>query len=1119
MKKFTLLVFLFACGFSYAQYTTNAPWMSEARAAKTTDQTLTFNEIVEAFDSYWENKNHKVKGSGYKPFKRWEHHWQNYLKADGTILTTQEIWALWEQKNSLRLANETEDVSDWQTVGPVTHTNTGSWSSGQGRVNAIEVDPNNSNIYYAGAPAGGIWKSIDAGENWEPLTDDLPQIGISAIAVDPADSDVIYIGTGDEDANDTYSIGILKSIDGGATWQTTGLTFTNTYSHVSEIYVNPSDPNIIYAATSAGFYKSDNAGDTFTMTYSGNVRDIKLKPGDPTVIYAATSNQVYKSSNSGASFSLASTGLPTNAGRQVLAVTPAAPDNVYVLSAGTSYGFQGVYKSTNNAVSFTRVDNGEDIFQSTQAWYDMAFDVSKTDENVMYAGVLNVWKSTNGGQTFSQWNNWSSPFGSTYTHADIHMIRFFGDTLFFGTDGGFYRSTDGTTSTDLTAGLAIGQFYKIAVAAQSSGNMVGGLQDNGGYAYSDNNWKNFYGADGMDTAIDPANPNKYYGFIQNGGGLYFSNDAGTSLAGSINGPETENGNWVTPLMINQEGELYAGYSRLYKLTGGSFTAVSPNLGLIDAMEIDPTNSDNMYVAVNNQLKKSTDRGISFPSTYSFPANITSIAVNSSDNNIIYVTTSGYNGKVYRSLDGGVNFTDISFNLPNEPKLVVKHQGQDPLNPIYLGTILGVYRFDDSADVWEVFGNNLPNVPVRDLEINILDQNITAATYGRGIWRSSITVQLADNDIRILGINSVDAQINCGNFSPTIEVNNNGNNAITAFDVIYTVDGGTPETISWTGTLNSMENTSIGLPDLALQRGAHTLEVALDFENDTYPTNNNAAREFYLNDMGMDNQVNTFEAETDELIVVDPNPASPLWERGVPSGTILNSTSSGSNAYATNLDGNHPNNIVSYLVSQCYDLTSIQDPVLNFEMAFDLEYQWDIIYMEYSTDGNNWQLLGSANDPDWYNNAAVPTTDCYNCPGAQWTGTVANMQSYFYSLNNFNSETNFMVRFVFVADEAVNQEGVVIDDFVIKSFLSVKENVLEQALSVYPNPSSDIFNIQLHNSIEDVEISVSDITGKRIFSNKKVTNGFELDLSNFSTGIYLLQVQSGSTIVTKKLMKK
>ena len=202
-----------------------------------------------------------------------------------------------KQKESKR--NNQSDDSDWQSVGPFDHTNTGSWSSGQGRVNAIAVDPNNPDVMYVGAPAGGIWRSTDTGATWEPLTDQLPQIGVSGIAVDPQDSDIIYIATGDDDAGDSFGIGVLKSIDGGATWNLTGLNETNSPDSLNEIFVHPEDSNILWVATTSGVFKTIDAGDNWTNVRPGNMDDLRLKPGDPNTLYAVTSNIFFKSTDGG----------------------------------------------------------------------------------------------------------------------------------------------------------------------------------------------------------------------------------------------------------------------------------------------------------------------------------------------------------------------------------------------------------------------------------------------------------------------------------------------------------------------------------------------------------------------------------------------------------------------------------------------------------------------------------------------------------------------------------------------------------------------------------------------------------------------------------------------------
>ncbi|WP_299216088.1 T9SS type A sorting domain-containing protein [uncultured Aquimarina sp.] len=1122
MKKIIFLVVALCFWFSgSAQFNSSAPWMKELNAQKKSsgiEEPIKFQEIVDAFNEYWKDKDHTKKGSGYKPFKRWESYWRHFVKNDGTIPTPQEMLNVFNQKQELR--NQMADVSDWQSLGPYIHTNTGSWSSGQGRINVIAIDPNNPEIYYVGAPAGGIWRSVDSGVNWIPLSDDLLQIGVSAIAIDPRDSDVIYIGTGDDDANDTYSIGVLKSIDGGQTWNSTGLSFSNTSSSINEVYIDPLDNDKIFVSSNRGFYKSIDNGVSFTRTLNQNLNDVKLKPGNSNVIYAATRNQVYKSIDNGDSFTLASNGLPTSGGRMVLAVTSNAVDNVYVLSAANDFSFQGVYRSENSADSFTRLDDGSaDLFGgSRQAWFDLAFEVSDTNKNDIYIGVLDVYKSSNEGGSFVQWNSWSAPGTATYTHADIHMIRDINGIMFFGTDGGIYRSTNGTSTEDLTEGLAIGQFYRIAVSPQTSNNMVGGLQDNGGYAYSDNNWKNYYGADGMDTAIDPNNPNKYYGFIQNGGGLYFSNDAGATLGGSINAPASESGNWITPLKMSKEGELYAGYGSLYRLESGSFNRISQSFSSpLDGIEIDPFNSDIIYAFVDSNLHKSEDRGVSFTNVRTFNnERITSVTVSSTDNSIVYLTTSN---NVYKSINGGIDFDNISFNLPGDAKLVIKHQSFHPNNPLYLGTSLGVYRLDDTSDSWEPFLNNLPNVAVRDLEINENDGNITAATYGRGVWRSNIPIALAANDLQLEAVSlNNNSQIVCSSISPKATIKNNGTDTVTSFDVQYTIDGGNALTQSWTGSLTSGSTTTVDFPENDITGlGDHKLNFVVLMPSDSFVVNNSGSLSFSKNNSASVG-VNEFENNSDDLLI-----SGSLWERGIPTGSLLSTATSGQNVYGTNLDGNYSDSTVSYLISNCYDLTAIGSPVLKFNMAFDIELNWDFVNIEYSVNGGeSWNVLGSANDQNWYNSNTLPNnSNCFTCPGAQWTGRDATMKEYSYDLAAFASEQSFMFRFNFVTDQNTNGEGVIVDDLQIEgNTLSVDNLENRPVFSLFPNPSRDLFNIQWRNATK-VSYRVTDLAGKLISSRSGLNsseNTAQIDLSGYSKGMYFLNVTLDGVNKTMKLFR-
>lgn len=1125
MKNTYLGLFLLFSFFGFSQYNPNAPWKNNNLNSKNSS----FQNEVNLFNEYWKTHDKNKKGSGYKPFKRWENKWENQLNDDGTIMTPQQLWQAWLEKNNAK-ANRSNSTmalppSNWQPVGPFTHTNTGSWSSGQGRTSAVAIDPTNANIMYVGSPAGGIWKSTDAGSTWTPMSDQLPQIGVSGIAIDHTNPNTIFISIGDKDASDTYSIGVLKSTDGGLTWGTTGLTFTGTGNQAGDLIMHPTNNQIILCATSTGLYRTIDGGTTWTVEQSGNFSQgsVRFKPNDPTVVYATTSNQFYKSTNTGDTFTIVSTGLSasTSTSRMILDVTPADNTYVYVLSINGSNALNGIYRSTNSGASFTATQTTTDFLESTQGWYDLALTVSNTNKDLIFTGCLNVWKSTNGGTTITKVNSWSNPTGVSYTHADIHHLQYINGKLFCLSDGGIYMSTnDGTNFTSLTAGLQISMFYKISVAKTSSNNMVGGLQDNGGHAYSGGAWKNYYGADGMDTAISQTNSNLYYGFIQNGSSLYISNTAGNSSSGGVSSPGGLSGNWVTPLRGDRQGNMYSGFDGLYKLVNGAWVLRNTNsvgTGNLELISIDPSNDNIIYVANGTSLYKSIDAGVTFSLASNLTSNITSITVHSSNSNIVYITRSGASGEAMVSINGGTSFTNIASGLPSISKNIIVHQGRNTDNPLYVGTSFGVYYKDDTMATWQPFDTNLPNVSVTDLEINLEDNKIIAATYGRGIWQSDIPIQIPPTDVKFISVNNPTLNINCGtSVTPQIVVKNGGTSAITSLTINYTVDT-TPYVYNWTGNIAASQNETINIPAITASRGAHTLSFNTTTTGDAYLDNNTGATTFYNNDNGVIGSVNNFTAVSNELIVISEGAG---WVRGNRIGGAIQT--SGNPAYLTSLTGNYPNSTKTYLVSQCYNLNNISNPQISFKLAYSLELNWDMVYVQYSTDfGVSWNLLGTSG-AGWYNSNRTPQTtgaDCTNCPGGQWTGVNTTMTTYTYPLSAFSTQSNIIFRVVFHSDDAVQDLGVKIDDFVINGVLSA-ESFEENQIAVFPNPSEGIFNITFGNLIPN-KMEVYDISGKLIQQKngmELINNQSYIDLSNTSNGFYFVKITTENNTITKRIIK-
>lgn len=725
-------------------------------------------EIQKEFYEYWKDKKHE-KGKGWKQFKRWEYFWQKRVFPTGEFpapdITAKEFLKYKEQKNNFK---NLKVRSNWTPMGPFSW-NTISYNPGIGRINCSAVHPDDPDIIFVGAPSGGFWKTTDSGLIWTTTTDDLPVLGVSSIAIDPLHPDTIYIASGDGDAGDTYSLGVMKSTDGGDTWTSTGLDWSNyTSRRISKILINPNNTNIILAATSDGIYKSVNGGDDWTKAQSGNFKDMEFKPEDPTVVYAC-GTYLYKSIDSGDDFSRITNGIPasTSVNRLALAVTDANPEFLYIVAGDVSNSsFYGFYRSTDSGESFTEMAtspnllgyeiNGSD--DGGQSWYDLAIAASPIDSNEVYVGGVNIWKTLDGGTTWNINTHWYYYTNSyPYVHADIHDLIFHGSVLYAGTDGGIFRTNNyGSDWQDISAGLATTQFYRFGLYPANANVMIGGTQDNGTNRYNSGIWTHVIGGDGMEAIIDYSSQSimyasYYYGAIMrsmNGGYNFIS----------INNNITETGDWVTPFVIDplDPQTLYAGFSNVWKTEnrGDSWTKLTSLAGgKIQAIEVAKSNTNYIFIAKSNAIYRTIDGGSEWTNiTAGLPsAYMTYIAISNENPEHLWVTFSGYYAgeKVYESTDGGDTWTNFSQGLPNIPVNCITYQA-DNHGALYLGTDVGVYYKDSTLTEWEPFMEGLPNVIVRELEIHYASQKIRAATYGRGIWESSLQTVTAieTNDINI-----------------------------------------------------------------------------------------------------------------------------------------------------------------------------------------------------------------------------------------------------------------------------------------------------------------------------------------------------------------------------------
>lgn len=750
-------------------------WMSPS--------TLDFHEIQRQAEEYFEGRD-QGRGTGYKQWKRWEYMMNDRLTTDGKItnyaarnMEAHRLYSKTEAQYQQEMRTYGgfwfQEASDGYILG-----NSG-YNPGIGRVNVIAFHPTSQSTIYAGTPAGGLWRTTNEGTSWTPLTDGIPRIGVSGIVVDPVNPNIIYILTGDGDGSDTFCIGVLRTTDGGATWNPTGLSFNETqFVRGYKLAVKPDDNNILFAVTTQGIYRTLDAGVNWTLVQSGSFRDLEFRPQRPDTIYACTASTFYRSLNGGNTWTIISTGLPTGENRSALAVTPANANYVYYLAGpgGPQGQFKGLYRSTNSGASFSTVTTTPNILDSSvngnascnnngcvgQAAYDLAIAVDPNDDDVVITGGINVWRNAgiDAGQSWtiiSHWNtNTQQNNNLQYTHADIHELVYQDNSrLWCGSDGGVFRSTnDGVTWSDRTSagsdnGLISTQWYRIAGTPQNNTLLIGGTQDNGSNRWTGtNDITHFDGADGMDCMIDFTNSSIQYHCRQNGG-LRKSTNSGSTHS-SIR-PGNSNGAWVTPIRMDPSNntEIWAGYNdTIYRSTnsGSTWTGFIPlaGSGFFRYIYCPPSNSQVIYAATNTRLFRSGNNGTSWTNvTGTLPvgqANITGITTDIDNSNDVWVSFSGYAAgqKIYFSSDGGTSWTNVSGSLPNVPvNCVIYDDAQTNDNSVYVGTDIGIFYRDNGLSDWVPFRNGLPNVPVFDMHVSTGNNKLYAGTYGRGLWSSNL----------------------------------------------------------------------------------------------------------------------------------------------------------------------------------------------------------------------------------------------------------------------------------------------------------------------------------------------------------------------------------------------
>ena len=1108
------------------------------------DLNVNFYDVQESANKYFET-HPKRKGSGWKQYKRWEYFTEQRVYPTGNRINHAQVWNEISKFNRNFPAENKDNRNDWIPLGPSTSLNvTGHWNPGLGRINVILREPGNPQTIYIGSPSGGLWKTTDEGGNWTPLTDNQPVLGVSAIAIDPSNTNIIYIGTGDNDHSDNYSIGVLKSIDGGQTWNTTGMDWSIYQNRtIAKLLINPINPDILFAATTNGLFRTTNAGDSWSSVLTGDIDDLEFKPDDPNTIYASTM-KFYKSANGGNNFT-ETTGM-SNSSRVQIAVTEDNPNYVYFFSSAS-----GIYRSEDCGDSFTLRSTQPN--QGSQSWYDLALCVSHENAEEVHLGEINTWKSTNGALTWTKTTDWTweNPIG--YTHCDIHEMVFFGSTLYVGSDGLICKSTDGaSTWTNLTEGICIRQFYKIGTSKNDPYKILGGSQDNGTSVYSTDHWHEWLGADGMECVVDYTNSDIVYGTSQFGS-FYKSTTGGNN--GGVNITQPGGGNWVTPFVIHPTDNetLFVGSSEVRKTTNGmnSWTTISNlNLGNLNNLAIAESNPDYLYTSESDKIYRTKNGGSSWANiSNGLPDNhITYIAIHPENPEIIAVSLSGYTDgeKVYISENAGDTWTNYSSNLPNIPaNCVAFYSGI--FNSLYVGMDVGVYYIDDNLTEWTSYMNDLPNVIVNELEIQFDEQLIRAGTFGRGLWESSLQLNppLADFEADQITI-PIECSINFTSLSQ---------GPPDSYE--WTFEGGTPSTSSEENPTNIVYNTE-GIYDVQLavtnSLGSNTLlkegyisvssslNPATDFSTNDTATCSNQKVEFTDQSLYCPNTWEwSFSPETAIFVNnTTANSQNPevIFELGVYSVSLTTTNAVGSNTLTktdyilsggltlpfsedfeasslkdkgwtienpdesvtwdiTTVVGSTPGdkaawmNIIDYFAIGQRD--RMISPALNFSGFTNLNLEFDHAYAQrhnqkdslivYISDdcGESWTRI-FANGPDGTGVFATsPTTTSFFAPESSedWCGEGYGSTCNIIDLTNWIGSANVKIMFESYCNFGNNMY---IDNILIANTVDIPEISDDDIqLNILPNPSTGIFNISGKNITGKINMKIRNTHGQIIFS--------------------------------------
>ncbi|MCB1008979.1 MAG: glycosyl hydrolase, partial [Acidobacteria bacterium] len=705
-----------------------------------------------------------------------------------------------------RLAAKTIGGLELRNLGPALMS---------GRIADLAIDPNDPNVRYAAVGSGGVWKTTNAGTTWKPIFDGETSYSIGCVTIDPSNSNVVWVGTGENvgGRHVGFGDGVYRSEDGGAHWEKRGLAETQ---HVSRIVVDPGDPNVVWVAAQGplwspggerGLFKTTDAGESWKKVLGGGewtgVTDVVLDPRDPDRLYAATwqhqrtvaaylgggpESGLHRSQDGGETWEKLTQGLPDgNLGKIGLAISPQRPDVLYAaIELDRRKG--GVWRSTDRGASWQK--RSDTVSGATGPHYYQELVASPHAFDRIYLMDFRIQVSDDGGTTFRR-------LKEEHKHSDNHALVFRADDpdyLLVGTDGGIYESFDLAENWRFVANLPVTQFYKIAVDDDAPFyNVYGGTQDNstqGGPSRTDNasgirnaDWFITLFADGHQPATEPGNPDILYSEWQEGNLVRYDRTTGEIV---YIRPQPEPGdapdryNWDAPILVSPHSpkRLYYASQRVYRSDdrGDSWRPVSPDLtrdqdrlklpmmgrqwsweapwdmdamsafATITSLAESPKAEGLLYAGTDDGLLQVSEDGgatwrkIDVSSLPGVPAGafVNDVKADLFDADTVYVAldhhkSGDFRPFLYKSSDRGRSWRSIAGDLPERHLVWRVVQDHVKKELLFAATEFGVFFTVDGGGRWIELEGGVPTISFRDLQIQRRENDLVAASFGRGLW--------------------------------------------------------------------------------------------------------------------------------------------------------------------------------------------------------------------------------------------------------------------------------------------------------------------------------------------------------------------------------------------------